>query len=274
MIDARWQVAAYLLSSIVLRLVATRLVSQASGSPRWAFSLTSDWRAWALRFVYYVGLPYITLVLGVLPARYLGLTGLDHLQAVGYIPSAGNLFAQARAALSLLLLAWLPDLGRLAELSVLLCLVVAFTWLIYRHTRRILPVCGTVASPTSPATFSRSAYAAIHWSFYRASVWLLAGDLYLGVVGGAALVGVEWMLCNRWAARPALQTTPVELQMADASVLAATSTLFYYVPNLWLLIPVHWLLALVSWRILRPVCTSARSSSARRQPQEAGAPWA
>ncbi len=278
MIDARWQVVAYLLSSVLLRLVATRLASPVAGSARWTISLTSDWRASALRFAYYIGLPYITLLLGVLPGHYLGLSGLDRIQAMGDSSSAGSVFTQARAALSLLLLAWLPDLGRLAELTVLLALLVVVTWLIYRHVRRTLssegPAAPRTTSDGSPATFSRSAYAAIHWSFYRASAWLLAGDLYVGVVGGVVLVGAEWLLCNRCTARPAREGIPVEPLLADAGVLIATSTIFYFVPNLWLLIPIHWLLALASWRILRPICLSRwHPSPTRCQPQGAGLPW-
>ena len=37
------------------------------------------WPASILRFAYYVGLPYIALILGVVPGRYLGLVGLNQL---------------------------------------------------------------------------------------------------------------------------------------------------------------------------------------------------
>ena len=41
-----------------------------------------------------------------------------------------------------------------------------------------------------------------------------------------------------------------EVLLIDASVLIATSLIFFFVPNLWLLIPVHWLLGMVSRRLV------------------------
>jgi hypothetical protein len=91
-------------------------------------------------------------------------------------------------------------------------------------------------------------YQAVHWSFYRSAIWLLTDDLYLGVVGGILLVAGEWMLAPRWAERVGQRLAWEELLM-DASVLIATSVIFFFVPNLWLLLPVHWLLAMISRRI-------------------------
>ncbi|MCL5997488.1 MAG: hypothetical protein M1546_15735 [Chloroflexi bacterium] len=252
--DLRWQVVAYLLASILLRLVIARLAASRTGNARWTSRLMAGWPVSLLRFAYYVGLPYVTLVLGVLPSRYLGLVGLDRLPAVGDTLPAANILAPVRAAVSLLLLSWLPDLGRLAGLTALMSLLLVATWLAYRHVQRS-PVSAHEAGVVPhhgkalPASFSRSAYAAVHWSFYRACAWLLAGDLYLGVVGGVILVCGEWLICNRWG-RSGANSTPVELRLVDASVLVATSAIFYFAPNLWLLMPVHWLLARLCWRIV------------------------
>ena len=259
--DLRWQVVAYLLASILLRLVIARLTASRAGQAGWANRLLANWSAALLRFAYYLGLPYVTLVLGVLPSRYLGLVGLDRLPAIADTPAAANLLAQVRAAVSLLLLTWLPDLGRLAGLTALVSLLLVVTWLACRHALRPLrSVCKADPAPygiADPASFSRSAYAAVHWSFYRACVWLLTGDLYLGVVGGAILVYGEWLICSWWSG-PACDSTSAEPRLVDASVLATTSTIFYFVPNLWLLAPVHWLLTLAGWRILQPESVNSR----------------
>jgi hypothetical protein len=274
--DLRWQVVAYLLASILLRLVIARLTAGRTGHAGWANRLMSNWPAAPLRFAYYVGLPYVTLVLGVLPSRYLGLVGLDRLPAIADAPAAATLLAQVRAALSLLLLMWLPDIGRMAGLTALMGLLLVVTWLACRHALRSLR--GTCSAEPARydivdlASFSRSAYAAVHWSFYRACVWLLTGDLYLGIVGGVILVYGEWLICNWWS-RPASDSTSPELRLVDASVLATTSTIFYFVPNLWLLVPIHWLLALVGRRILQPVYVNrgpAQGQPATRASQAPG----
>jgi hypothetical protein len=268
LIDPRWQIIAYLLAAFLLRVVAARLIASRPGAPIWVCRLTAGPPAVMSRFAYYVGLPYVTLVLGVLPGRYLGLAGLERLGSLADTPGAGHPLEWLRAAFSLLLQAWLPDLGRLVGLSVLMAVLLAVTWLLYRyHAARLGPgnagrqlgpgnvdevpalsgerqlrIEGAGHQP-NPATFSRTAYAALHWAFYRAAFWLLTDDLYLAVVGGVILVLVEVWLCCEMDARAAV----------DISLLVTTATVFYCAPNLWLLIPVHWLLARMCRRIVMGV---------------------
>jgi hypothetical protein len=239
LIDPRHQVIAYLLVAIVLRVVAARLSRSRSAAAPWLQRLTGGLPAGLLRFAYYVGLPYITLLLGVLPGHYFGLIGLERLASIGDTPAAGHPLSWLRAAFSLLLQAWLPDLGRLAGLSVLMAALLAATWAIYRH---YAPANADRRQHQlgHPAAFARTAYAALHWSFYRAGLWLITDDLYLAVVGGIVLVLLEAWLCRELGGRAAV----------DVSLLVATAGIFYYVPNLWLLIPVHWLLARLCWRIV------------------------
>jgi cbb3-type cytochrome oxidase subunit 3 len=253
LIDVRWQVIAYLLASILLQVVTIRLLAARRTSLPWAHRLNRGWAAALMRFIYYVGFPYLTLVLGVIPSSYLGLVGLEHLPTIANAPGAGSLLSQVRAALSLLLLEWLPGVGRMAGLAALMGLLLGVAWFAYGRARRrslgdAVAALASIESP-SPASFSQTAYAAIHWSFYRAGLWVLVGDLYVAAVCGMVLVGLEWLLSEAGtrAIRP-LQAA--DALAVEASLLVTTATLFYFVPNLWLIIPVHWLLALLSWRVL------------------------
>ncbi len=262
MIDPRWQLVAYGILSIVLWMVAAQL-AQWRDIPL-TRRLSTGWAASILRFAYYVGLPYTALVLGVLPGRYLGLVGLDRLQigAAGGAEAglnAGRLLAQLRDAVSLAVLDWLPGVSALLSLGTVMLLLLSVAWLGYSRARRSLssgppslsslPFGAFSASgakeagaPSSLPSLVHVGYQAIHWSFYRGIAWLLADDLYLAVVGGILLVGVEWLLGSR---------RKHEELLIDASLLIATSVIFLFVPNLWLLVPVHWALAATSWRWVR-----------------------
>lgn len=255
MTDTRWQLVAYVFVSIILWMVAAQLSRRQTGFA-WTRRLASEgWALPILRFVYYVGLPYVALILGVVPGRYLGLVGLDQLQAsrsaLGGLK--GGLLARIRADMSLVILDWLPDVGTLAGLGALTLLLLGITWLGYGYFRHyVVSKLGT--HPLSlEGEETRSAiqivYQAIHWSFYRSAVWLLTGDLYLGVVGGVLLVAAEWVLDPGWTDRTR-HALAREGLLIDASVLIGTSAIFFFVPNLWLLLPVHWLLAKASrWMV-------------------------
>lgn len=247
----RWQLIAYVFVSVVLWMVAAQLGQRRTGV-LWVRRLSQGWVASILRFVYYVGLPYAALILGVVPGRYLGLVGYQDdalLRGVEAVPGAWQLFSQIRDIISLAVLDWLPDVGTMAGLAVVMLLLLGFTWLGYgRFKRGVTPGPGFDPSPPrredTPLAI-RVAYQAIHWSFYRSAVWLLTDDLYLGVIGGILLVGGEWVLDPGWTAR-VRRAPSAEDHLIDASLLIATSVMFFFVPNLWLLAPAHWLLAVAS----------------------------
>lgn len=249
--DMRWQLVAYVLVSISLRMVAAQL-SRRRGDIAWMHSLTEGWAASVLRFVYYIGLPYIALILGVVPGRYLGLVGAGLAQETPSGLDSGFL-ARIRDYVSLVILNWLPDVGTAVALGAVTALFLGITWLGYAYLRGNI-IYGSGISPSSQrGDYSLGLlhviYQAVHWSFYRSAVWLLTGDLYLGVFGGIILVVGEWLLDVGWAHRVRHAHTG-EIPLIDASVLVATSLIFFFVPNLWLLVPVHWLLAVVSLRVV------------------------
>ncbi len=255
MIDIRWQLVAYVFVSIILWMVAAQL-SRRRTSISWTRLLSEGWAASIVRFAYYIGLPYAALILGVVPGRYLGLVGLDRLQAKGSpltgfasASDAWQLLFQLRDDVSLVILDWLPDVGRLASLAVAMLLLLSATWLGYGRFRYHLTAGLGLSLTSTPKTQDVSGihvvYQAVHWSFYRSAVWLLTDDLYLGVVGGVLLVAGEWVLEPGWIDREQ-HTLSREVLLIDAGVLTATSVIFLFVPNLWLLLPIHWLLAIAS----------------------------
>jgi hypothetical protein len=257
--DTRWQLVAYVLVSIILRMVAAQL-SRRRTDIAWVRFLSEGWAASVLRFGYYIGLPYIALILGVVPGRYMGLVGLGQPQD-SLSGSESGLLAQIRDYLSLVMLNWLPDVGTVVALGTVTLLFLSVTWLGYAYFRGnvVSSGSGRRSGRRSGASSHRGGYRlgvlhqvvyqAVHWSFYRSAVWLLSGDLYLGAIGGIILVGGEWVLDAEWVHK-ARHARAGEVLLTDASVLVSTSLIFFFVPNLWLLIPVHWLLVLASRRVV------------------------
>jgi hypothetical protein len=241
--DTRWQLVAYVFVSIVLRMVAAQL-SRRRTDVAWVRLLNEGWAASVLRFVYYIGLPYIALVLGVVPGRYMGLVGPGQSQDTLSGLESGFL-ARIRDYLSLVILSWLPDVGTVVALGAITLVFLSVLWLGYAYLRGSV-VSGSGISPLPLRSgynlgLLQVIYQAVHWSFYRSAVWLLADDLYLGVVGGIIIVGGEWVLDSGWMHK-VRHAQAGEVLLIDASVLVATSLIFFFMPNLWLLIPAHWLL--------------------------------
>jgi hypothetical protein len=182
------------------------------------------------RFLYFVGLPYLAIIFGLLPARFLGLKGLDYFALVDWGSSS---WLQLQQAVTLTLLDWLLDSRPLILAgSAALLFLGAVKFVLFRQGIRF-------------NDFHRSAldtcYDGLHWAFYRAIFWSLTNDLYLGVVLGGGCVLLEWLLGYRIQHRRALEQP---LFLVNTVILGLTSAIFYYAPNLWLLLVVH--LALVA----------------------------
>lgn len=177
------------------------------------------------RFLYFVGIPYAAVLLGLLTLDQLGLTGLSSFNLIDW---SGNLLLELQQATTLMLLSWLLDSGMaIVAGGVALLLFFAVRWGMARQGL------GRPSLPVSPVEIT---YHALHWAFYRAIFWGITGDLYLGVVLGVVAVFLEWLLIIK--IRGEFSLSPATL--LNGMILLLTATAFFYSPNLWLLLPFHW----------------------------------
>ena len=177
---------------------------------------------------YFVIIPYLTIVFGLIPPRLMGLTGAEY---VALIDWNNPLFIQLQQTLTLVLLEWLFDVPTTVTAGAVALLVFGVIWY---QLRSMVPLV------TGQSTLE-VLYFALHWAFYRAIFWQVTGDLYLGTIWGAALVMVEWVLISIVQGRPIINTWNV----TQSIILVLTALVFFYSPNLWLLLPVHLLMVLL-----------------------------
>lgn len=187
-----------------------------------------QWLNSAARFFYWVLLPYLALLTGVLSPRFLGLKGLENLMVLPLGGGWTSLLAGLQKAVMLILLECLADGVSLVKVGLPAVLLLVGLRLGFARLGLGLPA---LVSSTWEIIFE-----GLHWAFYRAIFWLITGDLYLGVVWGTVWVLLEGALVVRvqqnWPAQK-------ERLLVKALLLVVTSTLFFYAPNLWLLWPVH-----------------------------------
>jgi hypothetical protein len=193
-----------------------------------------QWLTSTARFFYFVGLPYLAVITGILPPRFLGLKGFENLIAFNLSGDMTTFLINLQKAITLVLLEGLVDSGLAIKLALGALLLVLGVRL------------GLARLGLEPAGFTASVgtilYDGLHWAFYRAIFWLLTGDLYLGVVGGMAWTVLEWALAA-WVQKSRLLPRPPFL--IKAILLILTSSIFFYVPNLGLLWPIHWAMGVV-----------------------------
>lgn len=258
MSDVRWLAGAYLLVSIVWWVAANRLRARLSKT-RQLSAWPQGWPGDLLRVAYYVGLPYIALISGTVPAPYLGLAGLRHLLATDPAATARLSPSHIISGLLAMVRDWLPDLLMAGSLTLGIGLLAGLAWLCLAwFTTRAprLPAYAVSADRTAadviglaPVSLLRSVYQAIHWSFYRGLAWQLVGDLYLAAMLGVILVSLEWCLSPGWGSR--LRHAPAAAtQLLDVALLILTAGLFCYVQNVWALILVQYVLAIAVNRLI------------------------
>lgn len=205
------------------------------------------WTTGLVDFFYFVGLPYLALVLGWLPAHFLGVRGLEYF-AIG---QAESILAALQNGLALMLLEGLAAARKImtpAGLSL-------FLW-----TGLLLTLGRTqLLGLTRPPGLGQIIYDGLHWAFYRALFWLLSGDLYVATVLGAGLIVAE----REGAAYLAgLSEVHRDQRRLNTIILILTATLFYYSPNLWLVWIAHGLMAII-WAVIRGIGPDRESDSAR-----------
>lgn len=190
-----------------------------------------QWSIPIARFFYFVGLPYLALVSGILTTRLLGLNGLEYFGMISVGPgsSLASIMADLQVALVLMLLEWFVDSSRTILVGLAALAILGGVW--FSLASRGLSDVGA-----APLSLLDVIYSGLHWSFYRAIFWLITGDLYLGVILGMAVASVEAVLVARLARDwPA----PQFQLLTNGMILILTATVFFYSPNLWLLWPVH-----------------------------------
>jgi hypothetical protein len=195
-------------------------------------NLEEHWLVATARFFYFVGLPYLAIISGILSLRWLGLKGLDYF---AFSSLTGDFGTETQKAITLLLWEGLVDGSVMIGPGLLALLAVGGLRL--GLTQAGLNLAAGLHS--SPGTIF---YTGLHWAFYRAIFWQVSGDLYLGTVLGAVWVMLEWALLA-W-----LQQDRLAQQRqfwANLILLVLTSTLFYFSPNLGLLWLFHWAMVVI-----------------------------
>lgn len=177
------------------------------------------------QFFYFIGLPYLAVVVGVITPRFLGLVGVEHLSLVDWRNPAWP--GEFQLALTLILLDWFFDAPTTLGLGVVALAGLAGLCFGLRRYRVVLF--------PHKQPWLQTAYHALHWTFYRAIFWRISGDLYLATVIGAGLVLLEWVLVDWLEARP----DSLNGRLTHVIILILTATIFYFSPNWWLLLPVH-----------------------------------
>jgi hypothetical protein len=186
------------------------------------------WAYEAIRFFYYLGLPFLVVVTGILGSDLLGVSGTDWVAGKSV---QGFLWEDWARGFGLALAAFLAVMG---------------IWVVGRLIARNATLTPVIRGIPGPPWYLllNALYDQIHWAFYRSGPILWLDDMYWGTIAGLALVMLElalnpaqwWSLKSPEAAGPAL----IRLLMAWVSAL-----LFLATGNLWLTTAVHFAVVLM-----------------------------
>ncbi len=200
---------------------------------RWA-RMIKDWphRHWlleAVRFLYYVGIPYAALLRGVVLPRLMGLTHLDWVKGIGLGTVLGG------GAFLLLALIWGWYARAIAAL---------------RLSERARPGESLEGDSASGWVLLReAAYLETHWAFYRSAAILFLDSYYVGIFVGFLLATLEWSMDPAWRTDLSLPWRSANILLRWGLALVSAIT-FLNIRNLWLLVPIHWGIEMVCHRLL------------------------
>ncbi len=195
-------------------------------------NISEQWQGRLAQFFYFVGIPYLAIISGLLSPQLLGLNGLEYFNLIDW--GSDFLAVQIQQATTLMLLEWLLNVGMTVLAGSIAFLIFVGVWLSLRYQR--------LGYPSARESVLFTLYYALHWAFYRAVFWFVTGDLYLGVVLGSAFVLLEWAISQMVRHHfSGMQPGSGQQQriLVNAIILILTSTIFFYSPNLWLLLPIH-----------------------------------
>jgi hypothetical protein len=233
-LDYRLELALWVLASILIYGVTVNLWHRLRQAPssnlgRRLSTLENSphslWLFQALRFVYYLCIPYLALTHGVTSPTLMGMW-------------AANWFHEA----------WLPELSLGLALGLGACLLLVWGW------RRYLVAVREIENQAAPEPhllerrmlgapwgwgliLLEVLYLEIHWAFYRGAAIRAVGDYY-GVFLGFLLVLAECSL------NPAIRSSLGLARRGGETLTAVTvaftiSVIYYFTANLWLCIAVH-----------------------------------
>ncbi len=198
------------------------------------------------RVIYFVGFPALALVSGLIPARFFGLKGLEVLSLAMLSRSdAKEITAVILTQFGKVLQTWIPDFGPMFVSAALLSGLFFLYFWVYLTTFKFT---ATKEKFTLYPSTGDLLFDGIHWSFYRAAGWLILGSLYPGIVGGLAILLVEYALISR------VGNFSIELQQQYAFRFLfglLTTVAFFFAPNLWFSFGLLYVLAVCSQSLLQ-----------------------
>ena len=213
------------------------------------------WLQLGLQLAYFLGLPYIVLIFGLIPARFFGLKGLTQIIIPPDAQSAGAVLRSFFSQFANMAFTWLPDIGLMAGAGAMLGgLFLLYTWLYMRgqfSLEQMEPSPATNSPPLSSSIYPsklEAIFDVAHLSFYRAAVWFISDSLYLGVLGSLFLVLVEYLLLNLHP-RTDFQVQNQTLFRYGLALIA--SILFLTIPNIWLNLVFHLAIIIAAEAMLR-----------------------
>ena len=200
--------------------VLRRLRGKIPRSPVWS------WTYHAGRFAYYIGLPYLALRQGIIPASTMGL---------------GEWTATS------------DDVLVTSGLALAAFVILSVT---QRSYSRSLPDQTETSRAQSQGRHWVTAtldvlYLEVHWAFYRSGpIFWLGGDYYTGSFLGFLLITLEELLNPR--VRNALKRPQTSIAvLVRWSIALCMTTVFYFSRSLWLVIGLHWLVEMGSLCVQR-----------------------
>jgi len=204
------------------RTSSSRLSRYLTALDSWPHGL---WLSQALRFIYYLCIPYLALSRGVTSPILMGMWGMDWFQPHWASELALGL-ALGVGTLTLLLWSWRHFLLVVHETDH------GTPYVPYAFQRRVL------AAPWGWGLIVLEVlYLEMHWAFYRGATIRALGDYY-GVFAGFLLILAEWGL------NPAFRRD-VSTARRDGGAMTTVVTAFsigvvyYFTANLWLCMAVH-----------------------------------
>jgi hypothetical protein len=164
------------------------------------------------RFLYFVGLPYVALLSGLIPATEIGLVNRE----------------------------WLRDLTLSLPLGLGALLILMLLRALAMWREKTAPGGAAPSEPPSPfwTRLRESVYQEIHWAFYRSAPLLVLEERAQGIALGLGIVALEAWLDPAWRERwrhPPLASTA--LRTAGLTVLMAV--IFGMTGNLWITLGLH-----------------------------------